>query len=460
MKKQTLGSIARFAGATLTHPEKADQPIRGISTDTRTIREGDIYIPLIGARLDGHRFMDAAFEKGAAASFVDAHHETDGEHCFLRVEDTMNAFHQLAREYRASLSTKIIGITGSNGKTTTKDILNSVLSEHYRTKKTIGNLNNQIGVPRTLVDLDEDTEIGVLELGMDHFGEIARLAELSKPDIGVITNVGDVHLEFLGTRENVAQAKLEILEQMDESGIFLYNGDDPVLRRAVEARTIRPRVLTYGTQGDVDYRIEPLRSNASGNTFLLNGTRWHVNLIGSYQVYNAAVGVIVGELLGLSEDEIRRGLHVEDPTAMRSELVHCDGFDLFIDCYKSNPQSLNEAIETTKLLAGYRKKIAILGDMLELGEREHELHRECGRRLTPKDFDYVLFYGDLARDMMEGALETMPADRVFHFSSKPDLVDKAKYLISPSTLVLVKASRGLRLEEVVESIRPITAPAR
>nr|WP_072513779.1 UDP-N-acetylmuramoyl-tripeptide--D-alanyl-D-alanine ligase [Ndongobacter massiliensis] len=456
MKNQTIGSIAAFAGAALQTPQDAAQPIHEISTDSRTIHAGDVYLPLLGARLDGHQFIEEAFSKGAVATFCDREHELPQDHCTLLVDDTMEAFQQLAKNYRAALDVKIIGITGSNGKTTTKDIVNSVLRERYRTKKTVGNFNNQIGVPRTLLDLDEDTEIGVVEMGMDHFHEISKLVELARPDFTIITNVGDSHLLELGTKENVAQAKLEILEQQDENGYFLYNYDDMVLRKAVCEREIRPKVLTYGTDPGADYRIVITRSNAAGTSFSVNGTPWHINLIGSYQAYNATVAVIIGQLLGLSAGEIRRGLHVEDPTAMRNELVHCDGFDILVDCYKSNPQSLAEALETMQLLAGYPQKIAILGDMLELGPDEERLHYEAGLAMRPDEIDYLLFIGDLAKEMERGALVHFPRSRVFHFNSKPDLVDRAKTLIDKSTLVLVKASRAMRLEEVVESIRKTT----
>lgn len=460
MKRQTIESIAKFAGASIHGSYQEPVFVNSISIDTRTIHDGDIYVPIIGENLDGHIFIEEAFQKGALACFCDEAHFPEFQYLtkpILVVKDTLEGFQQLAKNYRASLETMIIGITGSNGKTTTKDVINSVLKQKFKTKKTIGNLNNGIGVPRTLLELDEDTDIGIIEMGMDRFGEISKLADLAHPQIAAITNIGHSHLDQLKTKENVAKAKLEILEQMTEKDLFLYNYDDPVLRSEVEKLDIRPETITFGKDEGADYVLSLKRSDAGGNRFSLNGKNWSLNLIGPFQMYNAAVAIIIGDRLGLTDQQIQAGLTVKDQTAMRTQLISCQGFDILNDTYKSNPQSLKEALETTSLLAGYRQKIAILGDMLELGEDSIDLHREAGRLIDPEIFDYVLFYGELSQRMMEGALEKFPPNRLFHFLSKPNLVDKAKYLISKNSLVLVKASRSMRLEEIIESIQTITA---
>lgn len=458
MKNRTLGDIARLAGATLNHPHLAQEPIEQISIDTRTIRLGDVYLPIIGLKLDGHEFIQQALDKGALATFSDRKHAfDDSEIAVLYVDDTTEALQTLAKNYRDELPASVIGITGSNGKTTTKDIVNSVLSVRYRTKKTIGNLNNNIGVPRTLLDLDDDTEVAVVEMGMERFGEIHDLVMMASPDIAVITNVGNVHLDELQTVENVAKAKLEILDNMDETGVFIYNIDNPTLRIAVAERDLPMKVITFGESHDADYVIKPVRSNASGNEFLLNGEPYKVNVLGQVQNYNATVAIIVGKLMGLSDDEIREGLNVEDLTSMRSEMMYCDGFDILNDAYKSNPPSLMESFDTMAMLAGYRRKIAIIGDMLDLGEDAWELHYEVGTKIDPNTVDYLLLYGEMSKAIEEGALTRFPRERVMHFDTKPDLVDQAKYLIIKASLVLVKASRALRMEEVVESLQTITA---
>ncbi len=458
MKHQTLGQIAKYARAELHPAIEESRIVRAVSIDTRTLNEGDVYVPIIGERLDGHRFIDTAFDKGAIASFHDASHipSHDDSRTYLAVDDTTEAFTRLAANYRASLDLHMIGITGSNGKTTTKDIIHSVMQQKFRTIKTTGNLNNAIGVPRTLLQINEDSEAAVVEMGMSGLGEISHLTRLVRPHIAIITNVGEAHLEQLGTRENIAKAKLEILEGLDADGIFLYNYDNEILRNAVAQRSIPQRVISFGTDPGADVTLVLERTTPVSTSFSVDGASFTVDLLGAYQMYNAAVAVIVGHLYGLDDTTIQKGLHITDQTKWRTELEHFEGFDILVDVYKSNPSSLEEALHTAGLLHGYHKKIAILGDMLELGPDEWELHRDVGRKIDPNVFDDVLFYGKLSKAMMEGAMENFDPSHLFHFDAKPDLVDKAKYLISHNSLVLVKGSRAMRLEEVVESLSGVT----
>lgn len=461
MKNERLKNIIDYAQGQPSLQVDEDLRVDGISIDTRTLEKGEVYMPIIGENLDGHIFIKDAFENGAVVSFCDKDHskQLEGEdYPLILVDDCLEAYQKLAKNYRESLDITIIGVTGSNGKTTTKDIVHSVLSQKYKSKKTIGNLNNGIGLPRTLLTFDRDTQTGITEMGMDKAGEISYLSKLAQPKIACITNVGYSHLEELKTPANVAKAKLEILHGMPEDGLLLYNIDDEFLREEVKNLGSLPQeIKSFGTHEDADYHLDLVESNAGGTTFTLGGNEWHVNLLGSFQMYNAAVGVIIGEKMGLDQKQIQKGLRIEDQTSMRSELISGRGFDILNDTYKSNPQSLEEALETTKLLSGYRRKIVILGDMLELGEDEKELHRQAGRSIDPTEIDYVLLYGPLSEYMMQGASENFPIGRVFHYTSKPDLVDKAKYLITKNSLVLVKASRSLRMEEIVESLQQITA---
>lgn len=457
MKPTSLQEIAQLSHAKLVGCNTASAAVTKMNTDTRTLRPGDVYVPLIGENLDGHRFIEQAFEKGAVASFIDTQHEKQEGKCYLEVEDTTVAYQTLAKNYCKALDLTIIGITGSNGKTTTKDIMYSVMKQKLRTNKTKGNLNNHIGVPKTLLELEEDTQVAVVEMGMDHPGEIDSYVQMAPPHFALITNVGFSHLAYLKTKENVAKAKLEITNRMTEDDVFLYNYDDPVLRKEVLSRNLRPKIITFGQEKEADYRLQLIHSDAKGSVFRINEEEYSINLLGSYQMYNAAGAIIIAKIMGFTKEEIQRGLHVQDATAMRQEMIHCDGFDILNDCYNANPQSMAKAFETMRLLAGYRRKIAILGDMLELGEEEEDLHRTLGESINPLEVDYVLLYGNLAKKIEEGAKKHFPENRIFHFDSKPDLVDKAKYLITKNTLVLVKASRGLRLEEVIESLKDITA---
>lgn len=470
MKPHSITEIAQWAQAEIRLDPSLHDPNQtmatGVSIDTRTMTADEIFMPIIGEKMDGHRFLATAFEKRAAAAFIDRDHlnlvENFKDKIFLLVDDTLEAFQTLAANYRKSLDVLVVGVTGSNGKTTTKDILASVLTRKFRTVKTIGNLNNEIGVPRTLLDLDETTEVAIIEMGMSDFGEIDTLVKMARPHIAIITNVGQSHLNQLGSQENIAKAKMEIVNGMGPDDLLIYNRDSSFLahevdRRKASAEGLLPRTLSFGQDSQADSSLSLTRSNEGGSSFTLGGEPFSVNLLGSYQMYNAAAAILCAKELDLDEATIQAGLQVTDQTKMRSELIHAQGFDILVDCYNSSPQSLREALHTTEVLAGYRKKIAILGDMLELGPMEKKIHFDIGQEIDPEVFSDVLFFGPLAKYMMEGASLRFRDNHLFWFSKKSDLVDRAKTLIEPASLVLVKASRALRLEEIVESIKQRTA---
>ena len=457
MIKRTLGQIAQMLGAELSDPESAEVKIEGISTDSRTIEEKNLYIPLIGEKFDGRIFIKECRDAGASAFLVDKDFKiTSGIKIpHIIVDDTKKALQDLAKAYRDQLDIKIVGITGSNGKTTTKNIMASVLSSKYKVEKTQGNLNNDIGLPKTVLSFDEDTEIGILEMGTDKFGDISLLTRIASPDIAIIMNIGDSHLENLKSKEGIAKAKLEILEGLKDDGTFIYNGDDPSLIKAMEKVHIKQRIISFGKNPDVDFLVKSEDETRQRTSFSKDGKFYSVPLLGSHQVYNGACCVLVGELFGLSYEEISHGLLNVTREANRNALIECQGFDILDDAYKSNPQSLIQGLETTKILKGYVRKIAVLGDMLELGEDEKQLHYQVGRRIDPKDIEYVLCYGDLSNFICQGALENFPKSKVKHFDKKDDLIDYLKFLIIKSTLVFVKGSRGMHMEEVIESIRQL-----
>lgn len=452
MLKLRLEEIASMADGRLNDEKYSDYIVDTISIDTRTLEEGDMYMPIIGENFDGHRFVENAINKGAIAIFAENGRLEDLDFPVIYVNDTSEALKTLAKNYRETLDIKIIGITGSNGKTSTKDLISTILSKTNRVQKTIGNLNNQIGLPRSILNLSNDTEIGVIEMGTDSPGEIEILTNIAKPDIAIITNIGDSHLEKLKTKENIAKEKLDILDGLSEDGTFIYNLDDPILSSEFSFLDFKGKTLTFGTDHSADYRIKILESNNKGSVFTVNDEIYIINLIGIHQVYNATVAIVVADLLNVPYEIVKDSLRQNVASSMRTELLTLDGFDILNDSYKSNPQSLLSAIETVKLLNGYNKKIAILGDMLELGDDEEDLHREIGRKTTYKDVDYLLLYGPLSRYIAEEAIRNFPQNRVFYFESKENLVDKAKFLITKGTIVLVKASRSMRLEEIIESL--------
>lgn len=453
-----LKEIAKLSNGTLNDEKYSDLMVDIVSIDTRTIDSGEMYMPIIGEKLDGHIFVEEAFKKGAVATFCEVGKCSNiKNHPIVWVKNSNEAFTSLAKNYRDSLENiKIIAITGSNGKTTTKDIIKSVLSSKYQVRKTIGNLNNQIGVPRTMLRFDKKTDIGVVEMGTDGFGQIEKLSNLASPDIAIITNIGDSHLHQLINKENVAKEKIHILDGLNPNGIFIYNLDDPVLSEIVKNTKIKQKIITFGQSENADYRINIIESNNNGNNFTVNNKNYITPLVGAHQVYNATVAIIIAELFEISYPKIIKSLEKEEISSMRSELISCNGFDILNDSYKSNPQSLASALETLYLFSNYSRKITILGDMLELGKNEIELHREVGRNLNPSKVDYILLYGPLSKYIAEEAQKNFGENRVFYFEKKDQLIDKAKYLIIKNSLVLVKASRSLRLEEIVEALKMLT----
>ena len=454
MIERTLGQIAQMVDGEISDKSFSDLAIRGVSTDSRTIEPGNIYIPLIGEVFDGRIFIKECEDKGAAAYIIDRDYEIKKNISipYILVEDTQKALRDLAAAYRKELDIKVVAITGSNGKTSSKDLLTSVLQEKYRVQKTKGNLNNDIGVPKTVLQLREDTEVAVIELGTDNFGDISLTSQIVRPDIAAILNIGDSHLHNLISKEGIAKAKLEILDGMDENGTFIYNLDDETLAKEVPNYQIKQEIQTFGTRDDADFKLERKRSDASGVEFIHDGEEYTLPLIGDHQIYNAGFALMVAKMLGLSTGEINKGFSKVKSSRNRSELIELDGFDILDDSYKSNPQSLLTGLNTCYLLDGYKHKIVVLADMLELGDNEEALHYDVGRKINPNQIEYALFFGPLCKKMYEGASENFPKCRIFHFDDKADMCEILKGLISKSTLVFVKGSHGMHMEEIIECV--------
>ena len=346
----------------------------------------------------------------------------------------------------------MVGITGSNGKTTTKDLLYEVLKAKYRTQKTLGNLNNEIGVPKTILSLNENTEIAIVELGTDNFGDISLTSKIARPDIAMITNIGDSHLHNLKSKEGILKAKMEIIEGLDKDGVFVYNGDDETMKKEMPSYKVSQKIISFGLEDNNDFVIEEIPSTPGKVSFKKDDEVYDIPLLGRHNIYNGAACLLVSSLLGLDASDVKDGLIRVKPANNRSAIIEFDGFDVLDDSYKSNPQSLSSGLLTTKLLDGYTNKIAVLGDMLELGDKEKELHYQAGLEIDPKDIESCLFFGNLSYHMYTAALENFPNDRVFHFMDKDDLIDKLKSLITKSSLVFVKGSHGMHMEEIIESI--------
>lgn len=433
--------------------------VERVDTDSRNIHEGSLFIPLQGERFDGHAFINDSLEAGAAGCLF-ARERTaylPGKF-YIKVANTQRALRDLARWYKNRFDIPFIGITGSVGKTTTKDMVAAVLGEHFKVLKTEGNLNNEVGLPMTLLRLNCTHEICVLEMGMNHFGEIEYLSHIVEPDVTVITNVGDSHIEFLGSRENILKAKCEIFSYMKKDGLTVLNGDDEListLRGNLEFKSV-----WYGQGEGMDYRATELESD--GESFLRckvttpnNCCCVEIPALGDHMVYPALVAGAVGEYFGMSQEEIVRGILHFAPTKMRMNILRRqDNIMILDDTYNANPQSMRAAIEILSTGKG-STKIAVLGDMFELGPLAPMLHAGVGECVARSGIDYLVCAGELSKHIADAA-EAEGMKEVYWRPNKKEALTVLEQIVKPDCTVLVKASRGMEFEEFVEFVKGIT----
>ncbi|RHW34862.1 UDP-N-acetylmuramoyl-tripeptide--D-alanyl-D-alanine ligase [Neobacillus notoginsengisoli] len=434
----------------------ADILISGVSIDSRKIEKGQLFVPFKGEKVDGHKFVEGAIKNGAAAAFwqKDVPNPPEGLPLLI-VDDCLVALQELARSYRKQLGVKVVGITGSNGKTTTKDMAASLLSLKYKVQKTEGNYNNHIGLPLTVLNLDEDTEVAVLEMGMSGRGEISFLTKLASPDAVIITNIGESHLLDLGSREGIAEAKLEILEGLKDGGLAVLNGDEPLLMERLSGLSESVSVHTFGRTESNDMYPVGIAQSGRGNEFGINLSeqRFFLPVLGTHNIMNALAAMLVARHFSVPFEEMAEGLKSVKLTQMRMELSEGrNGEKIINDAYNASPTSVSAAIELVSNLDGFENKILVLGDMLELGPLEDEYHLKIGENLESGKINLVFTYGKLGAKIAEGAKKTLGAERVYSFTDKEMLSEELKKHTNAQTLVLVKASRGMKLEEVVASL--------
>lgn len=457
MIKRSLKQISEMASAINDITPFADIIIEGVTIDTRKIQAGNLFVPFKGEHADGHQYVEEAIKKGAAASLwqKDVPNPPQGLPILI-VEDCLGALQEMARKYRQELSVKVVGITGSNGKTTTKDMTTSLLSTQYKVQKTEGNYNNHLGLPLTVLGLKEDTEIAVLEMGMSGRGEIAFLTKLACPDAVVITNIGESHLLDLGSREGIAEAKLEILQGLREGGLAVLHGDEPLLMERIFKYKGNINIQTFGRNVTNDLYPMDITQIEQGNSFKINvcETVFELPVLGTHNILNSLAAMLIAHYFSIPYEKMNAGLANIKLTNMRMELVEGNqGEKIINDAYNASPTSMMAAIELVSNLQGYKRKILVLGDMLELGPQEEQYHLQIGTGLIPEKIDYLFTYGELGGHISKGASQALGTDRVFAFKDKTELIEQLKKYVDETTLVLVKASRGMRLEEIVQALQ-------
>lgn len=456
--------ILKVTGGRLLSGTMLDSFSRAI-IDSREAGPGDLFFPLQGENNNGHSYILDALERGAAGVLLEnreyknfAGRAFPAGKAVIAVEDCLQSLQQLARFHRERFKLPLIAVTGSNGKTTTKDFIASVLSKRYHILKTEGNLNNHIGLPLMLLRLTGEHQAAVLEMGMSGYGEIALLASLSRPTLGVITNIGEAHLGMLGNRENIARAKGELLEFMDpESSLFL-NADDPYLRRM--GKSFHGHAFYFGFAEEAHIKAVNYWPRDPGYCFAAvlpekkNKETFWIPIPGRHNVYNALAAVAVGNYSNLTCDEIRSGLADADFSAMRMERCFTkSGFWIVNDAYNASPTSVKYVLDFLVEWAGKQKKIAVLGDMFELGDSSEESHLEVGRYAAENRVDYLVTFGEQALFIARGAIQAgFSADRIFKCKEYEETVNCLGQLLEQGAVVLIKGSRGMKMERIAQAL--------
>ena len=426
--------------------------IYGISTDSRTVKPSELFVAIKGDTFNGHDFLEAAFANGAVAAIVNRLEISKrklNDSRYIGVDDTIFAFGELALNYRKRMPAKVVAVTGSNGKTTVKNLTYEILCLKGSALKSPGNFNNLVGLPTSIFKLRKEHKTAVFELGMSAKGEIARLGEISSPEIAVITNVGPVHLEFLKNVEEVAAAKLEILEHIKPGGILIINGDDVTLNSKIG--NITHKMIRFGLDNKNDISPAELRFDEQQMAhFKLTGQNFDLSLPGVHNVYNALAAFAVSKAMGINASSAAETINSFKASGLRSEIFRKGDVSLIIDCYNANPVSTRMALDTLSKMECKGSRVAVLADMLELGEKGPAYHEEIGDYARKTGIDNIFAMGPLSRYIVDRF-----GDGGFHYETKQDLIESLTDFISANDIVLFKGSRGMALEEVVNAIKKI-----
>ena len=453
MKNLTLRNITRACQGTYHGNESLlDREVAGVTIDSRKVEKDFLFVAINGERFNAHQFIPDTIEKGALC--VVSHEDLgDTDYPYILVEATGQALLDIAKLYRDSFDVKVVGITGSVGKTSTKEMIASVLAQKYNVHKTQGNFNNECGLPLTIFEMNEEHQVSVLEMGINHFGEMRKLSTVASPDICVITNIGVAHLEFLKTREGIMQEKTQMFQDMKPGGSVVLNGDDPLLSTIGPVKGSDP--IFYGLDQDknVIYAtdVEPLGLKGTSCTIHLPEGSFScvVPIPGIHMVSNALAGSAVGSKLGLTTEEIKRGIESLPSIPGRNHIIQTDRLILLDDCYNANPVSMKASLDVLNM--GIGRKVAVLGDMGELGPDYAALHRSVGEYAAEIGIDLVCAIGPMSKEIAEGAASD--GTKALWFETKADFLAQTKDILKDGDNVLIKASHGMEFPEIVEASR-------
>jgi UDP-N-acetylmuramoyl-tripeptide--D-alanyl-D-alanine ligase len=439
-----------------------DREFSGVCIDSRVVKPGQLFVALKGDRFDGHDFISQAFEAGATGAVISMSPQLRfKDKVLVQVEDTLMALQEIAGAHRSRFNIPVIAVTGSNGKTTTKEMAASILARQFRFLTNEGNLNNHIGVPLTLLRLEPMHQVAVIEMGINRRGELRRLCQITRPQVGLITNIGPTHLQFLGNVEGVARAKAELLESLPPEGVAILNADDEYFQYL--ATKVKGGLITFSLRSQADVMASSVVLHPDrGPTFRLkirigsNTEDVEVTLsaVGRHNIYNALGAAAVSVYMNIDMDVIRQGLEDFKPVSMRSQLLQIKGFRILNDAYNANPASMRSALETLAGLESSGQKIAVLGDMLELGGPGEVAHRELGREVAVSGIRYLITVGSLAEHIAQGALLAGMEDaRVIHSQGLEEASQTILRVAKPGDDILIKGSRKMKMEKILEFIK-------
>lgn len=450
MKQVTVKDILEVTGGTLLCGDE-NYEIINFSTDSRKMQEGYLFVPMLGEKVDGHRFIESALQNGGA-TFTQEHDEMNDSHPWIRVEDTKKAMQQVARWYRNKMQFPVIAVTGSVGKTTTREMITRVLEAGFHVFHTEGNYNSQVGVPLTIARMAGEEEVAVLEAGMSQVGEMTELEKMIQPKIAVFTNIGVAHIENLGTRDNICKEKMELAKNIDQNGAIFLNGDDAILMEHKEE--FKGKVFTYGTSEQCDYQAKDVRTESGKMmfTYVRNGKEMPIvmDVLGQHNVLNALAAFGVAEFLGLSIEKVCH--QFEDFKGTRQQVHVLSDYTIIDDTYNASPDSMKASLNVLADMTCSGKKIAVLADMLELGENSEKYHREIGTVVAEKKIDVLYVLGDYSKFLWEQAKQERPVLEGKVFDSREELMNSLKTIIEKGDLILLKGSNGMKLSEIAKGL--------